>query len=82
MTKLQQNEEKKTPAGRFDVKEKYAQLKDFFDQSKLELKKTTWPTRKETTATCLAVVVLVALMSVFLGLVDFALAKIVEVILY
>jgi len=78
----QHNEDKKALAGRFDFKEKFNQLKDFFDKSKLELKKTTWPTRKETTATCLAVVVLVVLMSIFLGLVDLGLAKIVEVILY
>jgi preprotein translocase subunit SecE len=82
MAKLQPSEEKKVPAGRFDIKEKALQFKDFFEKSKLELKKVTWPTRKETTATCLAVVVLVVLMSVFLGVVDFALAKIVEVILY
>lgn len=82
MAKQQQSEEKKPSAGQLDIKEKYAQLKDFFEKSKLELKKTTWPTRKETTATCFAVVILVVLMSVFLGLVDLALAKIVEVILY
>lgn len=81
MAKTQHGEEKKTSAGRFDIKGKYAELKDFFDKSKLELKKTTWPTRKETTATCMAVVVLVVLMSIFLGVVDFALSKIVEVIL-
>ncbi len=82
MAKQQQSEEKKTSAGHLDIKEKYVQLKDFFEKSKLELKKTTWPTKKEITATCFAVVILVVLMSVFLGLVDFALAKIVEVILY
>jgi preprotein translocase subunit SecE len=76
------NEEKKAVATRFDVKEKFNELKDFFEKSKLELKKTTWPTRKETTATCLAVVVLVVLLSVFLGLVDLGLSKVVEVILY
>ncbi len=81
MAKTQHSEEKKPSTGRFDIKEQYTRLKDFFDKSKLELKKTTWPTRKETTATCMAVVVLVVLMSVFLGLVDLALAKIVEVIL-
>ena len=82
MAKLQSGEDKKAPAKRFDIKEKALQFKDFFEKSKLELKKVTWPTRKETTATCMAVVVLVVIMSLFLGLVDLALAKIVEVILY
>lgn len=82
MAKTHPGEDKKVPAKRFDIKEKALRLKDFFEKSKLELKKVTWPTRKETTATCMAVVVLVVLMSVFLGLVDLALAKIVEVVLY
>ncbi|WP_045221944.1 preprotein translocase subunit SecE [Desulfonatronum thioautotrophicum] len=82
MAKQQSGEDKKVPAGRFDIKEKAVQFKDFFEKSKLELKKVTWPTRKETQATCMAVVVLVIIMSLFLGLVDLALAKIVEVILY
>ncbi|WP_092118129.1 preprotein translocase subunit SecE [Desulfonatronum thiosulfatophilum] len=82
MAKLQSSDDKKVPTGRFEFKEKALQLKDFFEKSKLELKKVTWPTRKETTSTCLAVVVLVVLMSLFLGVVDLALAKIVEVVLY
>jgi len=82
MAKHQQSEEKKPSAGHLDIQDKYAQMKDFFEKSKLELKKTTWPTRKEIRATCFAVVILVVLMSVFLGLVDLVLAKIVEVILY
>jgi preprotein translocase subunit SecE len=82
MAKQQQSEEKKSSTGQLDLKGKYIQVKDFFEKSKLELKKTTWPTRKETRATCLAVVILVVLLSAFLGLVDFALARIVEAILY
>lgn len=82
MAKQHHSEDKKPSSGSLDVKDKFGQLKDFFEKSKLELKKTTWPTRKETTATCFAVILLVALLSIFLGVVDLALAKIVEVILY
>ncbi len=82
MAKIKSSEEKKNPAGRFDIKEKALRFKDFFEKSQLELKKVTWPTRKETTATCMAVIVLVVLMSLFLGVVDLALAKIVEIVLY
>ncbi len=60
---------------------KARQLKDYFDQSLVEMKKVTWPTRKETIATSAAVVVLVLVMALFLGLVDLGLAKAIEAIL-
>lgn len=60
---------------------KITQLKEFFDQSKVEMKKVTWPTRKETVATSVAVLVLVMVMAVFLGLVDAGLTKAIEAIL-
>lgn len=60
---------------------KIAQLRDFFEESKAELKKVTWPSRKETIATSIAVIVLTIVMSVYLGIVDLGLSKIVEFIL-
>jgi preprotein translocase subunit SecE len=60
---------------------KAGELKEYFEQSKAELKKTTWPSRKETIATSTAVIVLVIIMSIFLGLVDLGLAKAIEAIL-
>ena len=58
-----------------------AQLKEFFDQSKVEIKKVVWPTRKETIATSVAVLILVLVMSIFLGIVDLGLAKAIKAIL-
>jgi len=63
------------------VQGKLRQFKDFFDQSLIEMKKVTWPTRKETLATSAAVVVLVLVMALFLGLVDLGLAKAIRAIL-
>ncbi|MFP4316628.1 MAG: preprotein translocase subunit SecE [Desulfovibrionales bacterium] len=60
---------------------KLAQFREFFEQSRVELKKVTWPTRKETVTTSMAVLVLVMVMAIFLGLVDMGLAKIIEAIL-
>jgi preprotein translocase subunit SecE len=60
---------------------KLAQLKEFFEESKVEIKKVTWPSRKETMVTGIAVLVLVVVMSVYLGVVDFALSKAVALIL-
>ncbi|MFP4167729.1 MAG: preprotein translocase subunit SecE [Desulfonatronovibrionaceae bacterium] len=66
------------PAG---MKGRVQQFKEFLEQAKVELKKVTWPSRKETLTTGAAVAVLVAIVSVFLGLADFTLAKIVELVL-
>ena len=60
---------------------KIQQLREFFDQSLVEMKKVTWPTRKEAIATSAAVIVLVIFMSLFLGVVDLGLSKAIEAIL-
>lgn len=61
--------------------EKITQLRDFFEESKVELKKVTWPSRKETISTSVAVIVLTIVMSLFLSVVDYGLSKIVSYIL-
>ena len=53
----------------------------FFDSVKLELSKVTWPTRKETVATTGVVVVIVLLISLYLGACDIVLAKLLRLIL-
>ncbi len=60
---------------------KMRELRDFFEESKVELKKVTWPTRKETIATSLAVLVLTVVMALYLGVVDFGLSRLVQFIL-
>ena len=60
---------------------KIKELIQFFEESKVEIKKVVWPTRKETIQTCVAVLVLSLVMALYLGAVDFAFSKIVEAIL-
>jgi preprotein translocase subunit SecE len=60
---------------------KAGQLKEFFEESKVEIKKVHWPSRKETIATCIAVLVLTTVMAVYLGVVDMALSAAIEAIL-
>jgi len=62
-------------AGRID------QAKEFFEQSKGELKKVTWPTREETVKTGIAVLVFSVVMAIYLGVVDMALSRLVALIL-
>jgi preprotein translocase subunit SecE len=63
------------------VRGKIEEFKEFLELSKVEIKKVTWPTRKETMVTSVAVLVLVVVMSIFLGVVDAGLAKMIQLIL-
>jgi len=67
-----------TPAGPVG---KIKELIQFFEESKVEIKKVVWPTRKETITTCVAVLVVSIVIAIYLGVVDFALSKAVEAIL-
>ncbi len=60
---------------------KIQQFREFFEQSKVEIKKVTWPTRKETISTGVAVLILTLVMALYLGVVDLALSRLVEFIL-
>lgn len=54
---------------------------EFLKQVKTEVKKVTWPTRKETTQSTIAVFIMVVIAAVFLFLADQVLAFIVRFIL-
>jgi len=50
----------------------------FFQESFAELKKVTWPSRDEATASTKVVLVSVIIIAAILGLVDFVLFKLVD----
>ncbi|MCF8093463.1 MAG: preprotein translocase subunit SecE [Desulfotignum sp.] len=54
---------------------------EFLREVKVELKKVTWPTRKQTTGTTIVVIIFVFVVAVFLGLFDYSLSKLVQVVL-
>ena len=54
---------------------------EFLANVKAELKKVTWPAKKETYASTTIVIVLVMLSAVFLGVVDFILQRLIRLIL-
>lgn len=54
---------------------------EFLREVKVELKKVTWPTRKQTTGTTIVVIVFVFILATVLGLFDFGLSKLVQVVL-
>jgi len=52
--------------------------RQFLVDAKVELKKVTWPTKKELLSTTAVVLVLVFLIAFFLGIVDLGLVKIIK----
>lgn len=79
---VQQKKIEKSIADPKSVKQNYFhEAVEFFREVKVELKKVTWPTRKQTTGTTIVVIIFVFVVAAFLGLFDFGLAKLVQVVL-
>jgi len=57
------------------------QIKRFLKGARVELRKVTWPTPKEALASTSVVIVVVIIMSLFLGIVDLGLTKIIRLVL-
>jgi len=52
--------------------------REFLDEVRAELRKVTWPTQKEYVGGTIGVLVIVSVLTFFLGLEDWALAKIIQ----
>ncbi len=59
----------------------FSRARQFFREVRIELKKVTWPSRKETLASTSVVVILVVIIAVYLGLVDVILSRALAVLL-
>ena len=55
------------------------QIIQFIKEAYLELKKVSWLSKKELIASTVVVIIFIFLFSIFVGLVDFILAKIMSV---
>ena len=58
-----------------------SKIKIFLSDARIELRKVTWPTRKQTIASTSVVILVVFIVSAFLGIVDFGLAKLIKLVL-
>lgn len=65
----------------FSIKEKYETAKQFLREVKVELKKVTWPSRKDTLAATAVVLITVMIIAFFLGIVDTGLSTLVKELL-
>ena len=63
------------------VKERYEKAVQALRDVRSELRKLTFPSRKETLASTVVVVAAVSIISVYLGIVDFGLARVLHSIL-
>ena len=69
---------RKVKTGVFKPKKYFLIARQFLAEARIELKKVTWPTRKELLSTTAVVILLVLLVAFFLGIVDFGLVKIIK----
>jgi preprotein translocase subunit SecE len=53
----------------------------FLREVRVELKKVTWPSRKQTMGSTVVVIILVVIISLFLGVVDFSLSSLMRAVL-
>ena len=65
----------------FSIKEKFEAAKQFLREVRTELKKVTWPSRKDTLSGTLVVLVAVFIIAIFLGIVDSGLSNLIKALL-
>ncbi len=63
------------------IKEFIRTAQQFFREVRVELKKVTWPTRKETIASTSVVLITVFLVGFYLGVVDLGLSRLIKIFL-
>jgi preprotein translocase subunit SecE len=56
-------------------------ITQFLKEVRFELKRVTWPSRKETIAGTMVVLVIVLITAFFLGIVDFGLSELIKLVL-
>jgi preprotein translocase subunit SecE len=59
----------------------FSQSKQFLMEVRTEYRKVTWPSQKEAVAGTIGVVILVAIMTLVLSVVDLVLGKLIQLIL-
>jgi preprotein translocase subunit SecE len=65
----------------FPIRSKFEGAKQFLREVKTELKKVTWPSRKDTLSGTAVVLVAVFIIALFLGIVDSGLSNLVKELL-
>lgn len=62
------------------MKQMYEKLVQFSKEVRMELGKVSWPSRNELTVSTMAVVFFSVVMAAFIGIIDYALVKVLEIL--
>jgi preprotein translocase subunit SecE len=63
------------------IREFLRTAQQFFREVRVEMKKVTWPSRKETIASTSVVLITVFLVAFYLGIVDLGLSRLIKIFL-
>ena len=63
------------------INQLFSKLINFIKEARAELKKVTWPNKKQLISSTIVVLITVALVAVFLGVVDLIFSRLVTIIL-
>jgi preprotein translocase subunit SecE len=63
------------------IKEWFGRIGKFFREVRAELRKVTWPGRKELVTSTLVVVFVVAISTAYIGLIDFAFSRVLQTLI-
>jgi preprotein translocase subunit SecE len=64
-----------------DLRGKVEKVKEYFREVYLEAKRVTWPSKKDAMKGTYIVLITVVIASIFLGIVDVGLAKVIQALL-
>lgn len=70
-----------TPARAYPGRETVEKVMQFLREVRVELKRVTWPSRKQTVGSTAVVIALVMIIALFLGVVDFGLSSVARMVL-
>ncbi len=65
----------------FFLVKNFSKIKQFISEVKIELSKVSWPTRKEVMASTIVILVLTGFLTVYIGVIDLGLSKILSMFL-
>lgn len=76
----QQNQPRKKPSVSFNKDGYIEKTLQYLREVRAELKKVTWPSRQQTAGSTVVVIVIVMIISVFLGIVDMSLSGLIRLV--
>ncbi|QTA78830.1 Protein translocase subunit [Desulfonema limicola] len=79
-TYKQQNQPRKKPSVSFNKDGYIEKTLQYLREVKAELKKVTWPSRQQTAGSTVVVIVIVMIISVFLGIADMSLSGLIRLV--